>query len=209
MTTKRAPMSHPTTNPTSAQTHVPETADTGTDPVTVDLSRADTTRIAMTVDSIGHRITGLTVHGSHHLDLPLMSEILPGLWMGGCEDGVPLPWFIDHVVSMYPWERYAEHDGVGTMVDFPMYDMRGYVNDELVLRAARVVNELRAEGTVLVHCQAGLNRSGIVTATALILEGWDPAGAIAHLRQRRGEAVLCNPDFESWLLGLEPGRSVA
>lgn len=208
MTTNQTPNDTPT--PT---TNHDEQCTTSTDAtagvVTVDVDEADPTRIELSVDLLRHRITGWTTHGHHRLDLPLMSEILPGLWMGGCEDGVELPPFIDHVVSMYPWERYVEHDGVGTMLDFPMYDMRGYVNDALVLQAAKAVNDLRATGTVLVHCQAGLNRSGIVTAAALVLDGWDPASAIAHLRQRRGDAVLCNPDFEAWLLRLGVARSVA
>ena len=86
---------------------------------------------------------------------------------------------------------------------------RGKVDDDLVFDAATLVNEWRKQGTVLVHCQAGLNRSGLVTATALVLDGWDPAAAIAHLRDRRGPAVLCNPDFEAWVLAQSGSRSAA
>ncbi len=61
--------------------------------------------------------------------------------------------------------------------------------------------DLGPDEAVLVHCQAGLNRSGVVTALALMLNG-DVATAdkaIALLRARRGEAVLCNPLFVTWL----------
>jgi protein-tyrosine phosphatase len=53
---------------------------------------------------------------------------------------------------------------------------------------------------VLIRCQAGLNRSGIVTALVLIKEGYSPAQAIDLIRAKRGEDALCNYQFEQWLL---------
>jgi protein-tyrosine phosphatase len=141
--------------------------------------------------------------------MPLMSEILPGLWMGGCEDGVPLPRIFDFVVSMYPWEKYELHEDVLQRLEFAMYDQRGAVNGDLVAEVAGLINEMRSSGTVLVHCQAGLNRSGLVTAAALVLDGWTAGAAISHLRARRGPAVLCNPDFEAWLRGFGAARPAA
>ena len=174
-----------------------------------DLSVPDITKIDLAFDAIGRRVTGVTTHGGHVLDMPLMSEILPGLWMGGCEDGVTLPGVFDFVLSMYPWEKYELHEDVLQRLEIAMYDQRGKVDGDLVLDVAGLVNEWRKQGTVLVHCQAGLNRSGLVTATALVLDGWDPAAAIAHLRDRRGPAVLCNPDFEAWVLAQSGRRSAA
>jgi protein-tyrosine phosphatase len=58
-----------------------------------------------------------------------------------------------------------------------------------------------------VHCQAGLNRSGLVTALALILNGMSPERAIGLLRQKRTPLVLCNGAFEAWLLGQDGGAS--
>lgn len=175
----------------------------------VDLNRPDITRIDLAYDAASRRVTGMTTHGGFILDMPLISEILPGLWMGGCEDGVELPGFIDFVMSMYPWEKYETHPDLLDRIEVAMYDQRGKVDGDLVLKVAELVNEWRKQGTVLVHCQAGLNRSGIVTAAALVLEGWEPAAAIAHLRDRRGPAVLCNPDFEAWVLAQSGSRSAA
>ncbi len=50
------------------------------------------------------------------------------------------------------------------------------------------------------HCQAGINRSGLVTALALVEEGMKAVDAIALLRAKRSPAVLCNRAFEQWLL---------
>ena len=40
-------------------------------------------------------------------------------------------------------------------------------------------------GTLLVHCFAGIGRSATVACAALIAEGTDPAAAIAQVRARR------------------------
>ena len=60
-------------------------------------------------------------------------------------------------------------------------------------------NACRAIGPVLVHCQAGLNRSGLVTALALMRAGRSSKDAIDLLREKRCDAVLCNPAFHMWL----------
>ena len=82
-----------------------------------------------------------------------------------------------------------------------MYDA-GEVPDVTQLHElADTVNAaLDKGGKVLVHCQAGLNRSNLVTALALIKRGRTPADAVALLRERRSPVVLCNAAFESWLL---------
>jgi protein-tyrosine phosphatase len=58
---------------------------------------------------------------------------------------------------------------------------------------------------VLVRCQAGLNRSGLVTALILIKDGLSPERAIALIREGRGEDALFNNNFHTWLM--EEGES--
>ena len=55
---------------------------------------------------------------------------------------------------------------------------------------------------VLIHCQGGLNRSGIVTALVLLKEGCGPKVAISLLRARRSPHALCNADFVRYLENL-------
>jgi protein-tyrosine phosphatase len=60
---------------------------------------------------------------------------------------------------------------------------------------ADLVRSMRAAGKrVLVHCAAGINRSGLLAAASLIREGHDAEDAIATVRAARAGA-LNNPEF--------------
>lgn len=60
-----------------------------------------------------------------------------------------------------------------------------------------------SEGQVcLIHCQAGLNRSGLLAARTLMKRGHTADEAIALLREKRSPLVLCNDAFENWLRSL-------
>jgi protein-tyrosine phosphatase len=53
---------------------------------------------------------------------------------------------------------------------------------------------------VLVHCQAGLNRSSLVVAEYLIrYEGLTGPKAVQMIRESRSQVCLCNPDFDRWV----------
>lgn len=163
----------------------------------------DPTAFNIDFDPRTYRMRGVAVHGNTPFDVPFISEILPGFYQGGCEQGLVLPKHIEYVVSLYRWERYTLHDGVQEFKEVTMYDSNEGPDTENILELARLVNSFRARGNTLVHCQAGLNRSGLVAATALMLEGRTAKEAIDLLRASRSPAVLCNPAFEEWLLRLE------
>lgn len=133
-----------------------------------------------------------------HFDVPLISHVRDGLWQGGCIDGVRLPDDFDFVLSLYPWERYAL--GTGTVrIEVEMYDSPDQGFEQVDALADGVVARLADGEKVLVHCQAGLNRSGLLAATVLIKQGLSPADAINLLRGQRSPVVLCNLAFEQWL----------
>ena len=151
-------------------------------------------------DPLYRRLNAWSNHGNMPLRMPFMTQVEDNLWHGGVETGLVLPDFIDHVVSLYPWEAYtAQHEPTSVLM-VTMYDSleQGF---EQVDDIARWVNAARKTGTVLVHCQAGLNRSSLVVARALMLSGEVESGqeAIDLLRRRRDPAVLCNPVFEEWI----------
>lgn len=152
-------------------------------------------------DPMTQRITGRTSHGGHRLNTTFITQVADNLWMGGVEAGLVLPVFFTHVVSLYPWESYTLRHELASQTVLKMYDSveQGFAQVDAL---ARWVNVLRETGPVLVHCQAGLNRSGLVVARALLLAGDAANGktAIELLRAARSPAVLCNPAFEKWII---------
>jgi protein-tyrosine phosphatase len=156
--------------------------------------------------------------GSHHIEgfaraaiergqsgrfrVPLISHVDGNLWQGGCINGVQLPADFRYVVSLYPWERYKLPAGCGRL-EVRMYDSLDQAFDQ-VDGIAETVNTACAKGKTLVHCQAGLNRSGLIAARALMLRGTHTAAeAIELLRAKRSPVVLCNAAFERYLLALD------
>ena len=146
---------------------------------------------------------------------PLWSEILPGLWMGGTADddvtryGTSEPAItrkhFDTVVTLYAWaspvDWYVKEVRLGffdhSEVDLDEHDLAHAV------RAA--YRDWSRGKRVLIRCQAGWNRSGLITGLVLLLDGKTPDDAIELLRERRSPNALCNRDFVRWLHEHGPG----
>lgn len=161
---------------------------------------SDPTAFEIRFDPTQRRMSGWAIHGDTPFDVTFISEITPNLWQGGCEKGLVLPAHIDHLVSLYPWEQYKVNHELKSSLTVRMLDSTSQAMDQ-VIAIAQWVNIARQTGTVLVHCQAGLNRSGLVATTALLLddETLTPDAAIRQVREARAEAVLCNTSFEQWI----------
>ena len=147
----------------------------------------------------------------------LWSQVLPGLYQGGTADDDTIdfpqdlndlpqvnPRHFDTVVTAYAWAR-----PVAWMVKelrFGFYD--GNVEhipfDQLRDIVVQAHADWKAGRRVLVRCQAGLNRSGLITALILIRDGMSAADAIDLIRERRSPDALFNLDFVSWLLKVDP-----
>jgi len=133
--------------------------------------------------------------------------IVEGLWQGDFpETGVDWSKF-DDVVTMTAEDIPPVHLQLGGLwLYVPTWDS-GEVNESGVREAARLVaNRVREGKRVLVHCAAGLNRSGIVSARALMFMGYEVEDAIARVRERR-EGALFNRTFVEWLYK-EGGKTV-
>lgn len=150
-------------------------------------------------------ITDPAEHGGLH------SQILPGLYMGGTADhewvtecnrpsSIVTKQHFDSVVTLFGWAqaasdlvvelRYSVLDASMTDIDLPR-----------LLDASRFAYQRwQAGDRVLIRCQAGLNRSGLVTALTLMLHGFAAADAIAHIREHRSADALFNDNFVTWLL---------
>ena len=146
-------------------------------------------------------------------------EIKPGLWLGGTHDEHDMRWGrashelppigpdeFDTIITMYAWARPA--DWFVKEIRFGIYD--GDMSDfdtaslhEIVSIAHR---DWKAGKKVLVRCQAGINRSGLIMALVLIRDGMSAAKAIELMRSKRARSVLRNETFEKWLLALKPAE---
>lgn len=145
---------------------------------------------------------------------PAPTLIVPGLHMGGT------PWNRILGRTDAPGDDVGEgHDLVVTLfvhaqpVGSGCEELRfGFPDAALpdadaarVVRIAGYAHRVWCDGgDVLVRCQAGLNRSGLVTALVLIRAGLAPAQAIAHLRATRSRHALCNQHFDDWLTDTRP-----
>lgn len=106
------------------------------------------------------------------------------------------------VVNLYPWKDYNWHLGQ-LMVKWPIFDSAHQPDvpaprDEVLHELATLVNRLREIGPVLVHCEQGLNRSGLVVALSLMKRGLTADDAIYRVRQSR-PGSLFNEKFCAWL----------
>ena len=150
----------------------------------------------------------------------LYTEIFPRLWIGGTEDqdiiAIPksLPSLsrtpvFDAVVTLYAYahpmgwhvheQRYGFADaGLGPETIERVHELADWLYDRWT----------RGD-TVLVRCQAGWNRSGLVMALALIRAGMSPSDAVTTLREVRSRHALSNPDFEAYVLQQSPSQEAA
>ena len=152
-----------------------------------------------------HRVTGFTHIGGYQIDCPLISHVEGNLYQGGCEEGIQLPSGFKFVVSLYPWEQYQLPDGC-VREEFELFDHVNQETDAVESIAALAWGYVQ-QGPTLVHCQAGLNRSGLVAGRVLMRMGYTADEAISKLRQR-SPAVLCNPTFEQYLRESETTKEV-
>jgi protein tyrosine phosphatase len=144
---------------------------------------------------------------------PLWSQVLPGLWQGGTHDldvekQLKVPMIttkeFDTVITMYAYAnpvdwfvkefRYGVWDSDINKMDITeLYD---------IVRLAH--SDWKRGKKVLIRCQAGWNRSGLITALVLIREGMDAREAIDLIRKTRSDQALCNRSFEKFLIEQDP-----
>ena len=141
----------------------------------------------------------------------LYSMIAPNLFQGGTDDldvihlaqtnnrpRTDLPF--DAIVTMYAWARPADWKVQEFRYGVPDASITDIDLDRLRQAVDFGYDRWKQGDRVLVRCQAGLNRSGLVLALILIKDGLKPAEAIARIRNNRGDDALFNRDFHNWLL---------
>jgi len=66
---------------------------------------------------------------------------------------------------------------------FPIVDMQFPLPRPTLVICQRIQDELESGGRVLVHCRAGLGRTGVILACYLTFRGADPECAIGQIRK--------------------------
>ena len=105
----------------------------------------DPTAIDIDFDPTVRRMKGVTVHGGMPFDVPIITEIGPNLWQGGCQDGLILPCFVRHLVSLYLWEHYRVQHELDSVLIVRMYDSEEQTFEQIEA-LARWVNVCRTTG---------------------------------------------------------------
>lgn len=139
------------------------------------------------------------------------SEIVPGLWVGGHVFLFAEPQFdyldrtstemldeagFEVVASLY-WQMHSIPSPSVRHLMLGIPDARldkGQIN-AIKFLAHEVACEVSAGRKTLVRCYAGMNRSGLVAALALIEMGHDPLTVVDLIRSKRSRNNLVNPEF--------------
>ena len=136
------------------------------------------------------------------------SEIIDGLWQGPrLKHGVYSEDYEVIVFGADEWQPkakfYPGSEAVyARLSDIPKPTAKSF--DEAVEAASEVADAIHEGKTVLVTCGQGYNRSGLVTALALIMLGYDTEEAIALIRERRGKSALRNRAFLRFVRAFVP-----
>ena len=155
-------------------------------------------------DFESHPIAGY-LHTGERLNVPLVSHITDNLYVGGCIQDVDVEDFFSHIFSLYMWEQYKFSEGT-VHSEVKMYDSRSNPIDVETVESMsdEIVTALNEGGNVLVHCQAGINRSNLLATRALMKwKSISARDAIVILREKRSPLVLANKTFENYLMGFD------
>jgi protein-tyrosine phosphatase len=134
------------------------------------------------------------------------NEIAEGLYQGGSWV-TPTEEDFDAVLTLY-----ASSEPVSHLIHHREWHIldAGVPSEDQLAGATRWVRDHWQRGRrVLVRCQAGLNRSGLVVARTLIEAGATPDSAIQLIRLKRSGYALCNRRFEAYLRQLVVDESAA
>ena len=147
---------------------------------------------------------------SYTIDYPkaLWSEVVPGLWQGGTDDDDVFDQLEKPMITKKEFDLVITAYSSANPVDWFVKELRfGFYDSDMkdfdpsdlqpIVRMAHA--EWKRGQRVLIRCQAGMNRSGLIMALVLIREGYTAEDAINLIREKRSKHALFNGRFEKWL----------
>ena len=137
---------------------------------------------------------------------PLYSEILPGLYISGTDDDdvvgnsgmftlMDNEQPFDSIVCLYvaanPAGNYVREQRFA-IPDGPICES---TKPELMQLAYWLHGEWKAGKKAAGKCQAGWNRSSLIVALVLLIDGYTAEEAVELIREKRSSNALCNSYF--------------
>lgn len=129
------------------------------------------------------------------------SEVYPGLWLAGARWPYPRDMHVDLLVTLCEEREIRYTPSAGEEICLPMRDAstEGATRQEILDLVDEIVDALQQGESIMVRCQWGVERSGMVAALALrVLTGQSFPEVLAALRVARSRHVLFNPNSTAW-----------
>jgi hypothetical protein len=145
------------------------------------------------------------------IETPIYSEITSGLWMGGTDEfemvnrAKPLPTFNDPIQfdSVVTLSAYSQPFG-WHVKEFRYCIPDAPLTSEHVIELEGLAEwaflQWKSGKETLIRCQAGMNRSGLVTAMVLMRNGSTAESAIKLIRKKRHPDALGNGSYVAYLM---------
>lgn len=146
----------------------------------------------------------------NYSEIPLYSEIALGLWMGGADDLDS----VNRAIRLPVLSDRSEFDAVVTLSaysqpfgwyvkEFRYCIPDASLDDEHAEELEKIADwayvQWKAGRQTLIRCQAGMNRSGLVTALVLLRDRVRPDDAIKLIRKKRHPDALSNYSYVEYL----------
>lgn len=145
------------------------------------------------------------------MEVPLYSEIVPGLWMGGTDDydTVDRPGQLPRLSAEKEFDAVVTLNVYASPFGWYVKELRfGFpdssLGEEHIEEIERIADwayvEWKKGRKVLVRCQAGMNRSGLIIALILIRNRISAAEALKLIRKKRHPDALGNHSYVEYIL---------
>lgn len=89
------------------------------------------------------------------------------------------------------------------LLHLPTPDLEPASHEHLERGVSFVRERARRGDKVLIHCQHGIGRSALLALCVLVDQGWEPIGALAHVKDRREVVSPSLSQYQGWARWLQ------